>query len=138
MHEFDAALADRVFDYLRERLSMPETPLDLPGDEDAMRQALQGLIGPAGRPADEVLDLYDQVISRTVISADSPRFLAFIPAAPTKAALLFDMVVSCASLQAISWLEAAGAVAAENRSEFPGTFVEHQCPVDSGHGCIGC
>src|SRR5207247_2335461 len=39
---------------------------------------------------------------------------AFIPAAPTKAALLFDMVVSCASMQGISWLEAAGAVNAEN------------------------
>jgi glutamate/tyrosine decarboxylase-like PLP-dependent enzyme len=50
-----------------------------------------------------------------VISCDSPRFLAFIPAAPTKAALLFDMVVSCASLQGISWLEAAGAIAAENQ-----------------------
>ncbi len=49
-----------------------------------------------------------------MISADSPRFLGFIPAAPTKAALLFDMLISCASIQGISWLEAAGAVHAEN------------------------
>jgi len=49
-----------------------------------------------------------------VISADSPRFLGFIPAAPTKASLLFDMLVSCASIQGISWLEASGAIAAEN------------------------
>jgi glutamate/tyrosine decarboxylase-like PLP-dependent enzyme len=49
-----------------------------------------------------------------VISADSPRFLGFIPAAPTKAALLFDMLVSCASIQGISWLEASGAIHAEN------------------------
>src|SRR6185312_2511617 len=44
----------------------------------------------------------------------SPRFLGFIPAAPTKASLLFDMLVSCASIQGISWLEASGAIAAEN------------------------
>jgi glutamate/tyrosine decarboxylase-like PLP-dependent enzyme len=50
------------------------------------------------------------------MSADSPRFLAFIPAAPTEAALLFDMVVSAASLQGCSWLEAAGAVMAENQA----------------------
>ena len=50
-----------------------------------------------------------------MLSADSPRFLGFIPAAPTKAALLFDMLVSCASIQGISWLEAAGAVHAENQ-----------------------
>jgi glutamate/tyrosine decarboxylase-like PLP-dependent enzyme len=49
-----------------------------------------------------------------VISAESPRFLGFIPAAPTKAALLFDMLISCASIQGISSLEAAGAVHAEN------------------------
>ena len=45
---------------------------------------------------------------------DSPRFLGFIPAAPTKASLLFDMLISCASIQGISWLEAAGAIHAEN------------------------
>ncbi len=50
-----------------------------------------------------------------MISADSPRFLGFIPAAPTKAALLFDMLISCASIQGISWLEAAGAIHAENQ-----------------------
>jgi glutamate/tyrosine decarboxylase-like PLP-dependent enzyme len=50
-----------------------------------------------------------------VISADSPRFLGFIPAAPTKASLVFDMLISCASIQGISWLEAAGAIHAENK-----------------------
>ena len=58
--------------------------------------------------------MYTSVIAPSVISADSPRFLGFIPAAPTKASLLFDMLVSCASIQGISWLEASGAIAAEN------------------------
>ena len=47
---------------------------------------------------------------------DSPRFLSFIPAAPTKASLLFDMFVSCSSLHGTSWLEAAGVVVAENQA----------------------
>jgi glutamate/tyrosine decarboxylase-like PLP-dependent enzyme len=63
---------------------------------------------------DEVLGIYSSVIAPSIISADSPRFLGFIPAAPTKASLLFDMLVSCASIQGISWLEASGAIAAEN------------------------
>src|SRR5439155_10459765 len=46
----------------------------------------------------------------------SPRFLAFIPAAPTKASLLFDMIVSCASISGISWIESSGAVHAENQA----------------------
>ncbi|MEI6404486.1 MAG: aminotransferase class I/II-fold pyridoxal phosphate-dependent enzyme [Actinomycetes bacterium] len=115
MHSFDSDLTDLIFSYMRERLAMPEVPLDNPGDADDVQVALQGLLRAQGNSPAEVMKIYDEVISRTVISADSPRFLAFIPAAPTKAALLFDMVVSCASLQAISWLEAAGAVAAENQ-----------------------
>jgi glutamate/tyrosine decarboxylase-like PLP-dependent enzyme len=77
-------------------------------------QRLGGLIRDQGRPPDEVLGVYASVIAPSVVSADSPRFLGFIPAAPTKASLLFDMLVSCASIQGISWLEASGAIAAEN------------------------
>ena len=59
--------------------------------------------------------MYAAFLAPAVISADSPRFLGFIPAAPTKASLLFDMLISCASIQGISWLEAAGAIHAENQ-----------------------
>jgi hypothetical protein len=62
-----------------------------------------------------VLGVWAAVMAPAVISADSPRFLGFIPAAPTKASLLFDMLISCASIQGISWLEAAGAIHAENK-----------------------
>ena len=115
MHLFDSELTDQVFEYLRERLSMPEVPLDFPGDATALAEALSGLVKPEGNDPADVLKLYDEVLSRAVVSGDSPRFMAFIPTAPTKAALLFDMIVSCASLQGISWLEAAGSISAENQ-----------------------
>ena len=115
MHKFDAAATDLIFDYLRERLELKETPLDFPGDANEIKSVLSGLIKPEGNSIESVVKLYDEKISRSVISGDSPRFFAFIPVAPTKAALLFDMIVSAASLQGISWLEAAGAVAAENQ-----------------------
>jgi glutamate/tyrosine decarboxylase-like PLP-dependent enzyme len=115
MHEFDAELTDQVFEYMRERLSMPDVPLDFPGDPKVLAEALSGLIKPQGNSATDILKLYDDVISRAVVSGDSPRFMAFIPTAPTKAALLFDMIVSCASIQGISWLEAAGSISAENQ-----------------------
>jgi len=115
MHQFDSELTDQVFEYMRERLSMSDVPLDFPGDAKILAQALAGLIKPEGNSAADILKLYDEVISRAVVSGDSPRFMAFIPTAPTKAALLFDMIVSCASLQGISWLEAAGSISAENQ-----------------------
>src|SRR5882757_5964143 len=115
MHTYDARLADLVFDYMRDRLQLDPVPLDHPGERAKLEEVLSELLGAQGRDPEHVLTVYAEHLAPAVISCDSPRFLSFIPAAPTKAALLFDMVVSCASLQGISWLEAAGAIAAENQ-----------------------
>jgi aromatic-L-amino-acid decarboxylase len=118
MHEVDQTtdmMVRSVLAYAENRLRMDPVPLDkgkLPAAE--LNARLRDVIGDDRRPPDEVLAIYASVIAPSVISADSPRFLGFIPAAPTKASLLFDMLVSCASIQGISWLEASGAVAAEN------------------------
>ena len=116
MHVFDPEMTELFFDVVRERLSIPETPIDGLGERKHLEEVVDGLITEEGRPAKEVLQLYVDHLADTVLSADSPRFHAFIPAAPTKASLLFDMLVSASSLQACSWMEAAGAVIAENQA----------------------
>jgi glutamate/tyrosine decarboxylase-like PLP-dependent enzyme len=104
-----------VLAYAENRLRRDPVPLDGSTRTAAeLSAALKGVIRDQSRSPDEVLGIYSSVIAPSVISADSPRFLGFIPAAPTKASLLFDMLVSCASIQGISWLEASGAIAAEN------------------------
>src|SRR6478736_6185594 len=116
MHDIDQTtdqMVRSVLAYAENRLRMDSVPLDigtLPADQLYAR--LAGLIRDSGRHPDEVLGVYSSVIAPSIISADSTRFLGFIPAAPTKASLLFDMLVSCASIQGISWLEASGAIAA--------------------------
>jgi glutamate/tyrosine decarboxylase-like PLP-dependent enzyme len=119
MHRYDArtqGMADLVFAYMRERLALEPVPLDHGVAPDQLAARAPNPIGAAGNDPAKVLALYSDVLAPAVISSDSPRFLAFIPAAPTKAALLFDMIVSCASISGISWLEAAGAVHAENQA----------------------
>lgn len=116
MHQVDPHLHDMIIDYVTERLTLAETPVDGLGDRELMQQAMAGLIGEEPKDPRQVLDVYVDHLADTVLSADSPRFHAFIPAAPTKASLLFDMVVSAASLQGCSWFEAAGAVMAENQA----------------------
>jgi len=105
-----------VLAYAENRLRLDPVPLDDGSRDPAVLDvALAGLLGEEGHDPDQVLGAYAATVAPAVISADSPRFLGFIPAAPTKAALLFDMLVSCASIQGISWLEAAGAIHAENQ-----------------------
>ena len=116
MFSYDASMTELVFDYCRERLRFDPVSLDFPGDKATLEGVLAGLLGPEGNDPAAVLQLFEDHLATAVISCDSPRFLSFVPAAPTKASLLFDMVVSCSSLQGTSWLEAAGAVAAENQA----------------------
>jgi glutamate/tyrosine decarboxylase-like PLP-dependent enzyme len=119
MHSVDRTteqMIRSVLAYAENRLRLDPVPLDTGSRDPAeLDLALRGLLAEDGHDPDQVLGVYASVVAPAVISADSPRFLGFIPAAPTKASLLFDMLVSCASIQGISWLEAAGAIHAENQ-----------------------
>ena len=119
MHSVDPtteSMIRSVLAYAENRLRLNPVPLDHGSRDPAeLEAAVKGLLGPGPHNPDQVLGVYTSVIAPAVISADSPRFLGFIPAAPTKASLLFDMLISCASIQGISWLEAAGAIHAENQ-----------------------
>ncbi len=119
MHSVDATteqMIRSVLAYAENRLRLDPVPLDEGSRDPAeLDLATRGLLGDLPHNPDQVLGVYTSCLAPAVISADSPRFLGFIPAAPTKAALLFDMLISCASIQGISWLEAAGAIHAENQ-----------------------
>jgi len=133
MFTYDPEMADLIFDYCRFRLAEDPVALDFVGRAPELEAALEGLLTREGVAPALVLDRFQHDLATSVISVDSPRFLSFIPAAPTKASLLFDMVVSASSLNGTSWLEAAGAVAAENQVLH---FLAHAAGLPDGAG--GC
>ena len=115
MHQHDPHLAGLVFEYVRTRLTFVDTPLDHPAPPEPIMAALDGFVPDAyGRDPREVLDATSTIASN-VLSTDSPRFFGFIPAAPTKAALLFDTVVSIASPAGLFLAGGLGAIVAENQ-----------------------
>jgi aromatic-L-amino-acid/L-tryptophan decarboxylase len=117
MFVYDEKLTDLILDYCRWRLALDPVPLDYGGAViESLAASLDGLMTEGGVDPARVMEIFDKTLATAVVSCDSPRFLAFIPAAPTKAALLFDMVVACSSLHGTSWIEAAGPVAAENQA----------------------
>jgi len=115
MFTYDPAMGEAIFEYCRNRLSLDPVPLDygaITGDPAA---PIEGILNEHGNDPMKVLEIFADQLATAIVSIDSPRFLAFIPNAPTKASLLFDMVVSCSSLNGTSFLESAGAVVAENQ-----------------------
>jgi glutamate/tyrosine decarboxylase-like PLP-dependent enzyme len=73
-------------------------------------------ITPEGIGADEALRIFEDVIAPATRAQDDPMNLAYIPAAPTRAALAFDAVVSSYNIFAGTWESGAGAVFAENQA----------------------
>jgi glutamate/tyrosine decarboxylase-like PLP-dependent enzyme len=119
MHRYTEAserLAQAVLGYARDRLRMDPVPLDRPRAPDELEAKAGGTITPCGLGWEEAMRIYAQVLAPATVSVDNPRYLAFIPAAPTEAATLFDLVVGASSVYGGSWLEGAGAVYAENQA----------------------
>jgi aromatic-L-amino-acid/L-tryptophan decarboxylase len=131
MFDYDPELAEAVFEYCRERLSLDPVPLDYGSQMEIPMKELDTLITAEGRNSEEVLEFFKTTLAPAVVSIDSPGFLAFIPNAPTKNSLLFDMVVACSGLNGTSWLESSGVVVAENQAL---AYIADAAGLPSGSG----
>ncbi|WP_375480290.1 pyridoxal phosphate-dependent decarboxylase family protein [uncultured Jatrophihabitans sp.] len=93
-----------------------DAPLDQPRTPAELAGTAGDTVTETGLGPDEALRLWRDVLGPACMSVDHPRYLAFIPSAPSKAAAGFDMLVGATSLYGGSWLEGAGAVYAENQA----------------------
>lgn len=118
MHSFDRRskrLSSKVLSYALARIRM-DPPLDHAETEATLRERAGSTITPDGVGGDRALEIWRDVLAPACISVDHPRFLSYVPGAPTEAAGLFDVAVSAANVYGGSWQEGAGAVFAENET----------------------
>lgn len=119
MHRRDSsidALTQAIVEYAVERMNLDPPPLDRSLPPAELRQRAGHTITEGGLGGLEALRVFTEVLAPACISVDHPRFLSFVPAAPTEASVLFDLVVGASSIYAGSWMEGAGAVHAENEA----------------------
>jgi L-2,4-diaminobutyrate decarboxylase len=119
MHELNKdmeVLTQAIIRYAVERVRMDPPTLDAARPESELQAMVGQTITPDGLGGLEALRLFTDVLAPACISVDHPRLLAFVPAAPTEAATLFDLVVGASSIFGGTWLEGAGGVYAENQA----------------------
>src|SRR6478672_800469 len=109
-------LGQAILKYAEERLRLDPVPLDGPRTREQLDAVAGETITPDGMGGLPALKLFEEDLAPACISTDHPRYLSFIPCAPTEAATLFDLVVGASSIYGGSWLEGAGAVHAENQA----------------------
>ncbi len=118
MHNFDKQaeqLAKEIVDYSVWRLKN-DPPLDGPLSLGELKTLVGETITEQGIGGEATLEIFKDVLAPACISTDHPRYLSFIPSAPSISSNLFDLVVGASSLYGGSWLEGAGAVYAENQA----------------------
>ncbi len=119
MHRHDRStevLTQAVVRYAVERMRLDPPPLDKTRPAAELRAMVGQTVTAKGIGGLEALRIFADVLGPASISIDHPRFLSFVPAAPTEAAILFDLVVGASSIYGGSWLEGGGAVYAENEA----------------------
>src|SRR6478672_9292598 len=95
---------------------MEPVPLDGPQSEDYLLSAAGQTITASGLGSTRAMELFEHTLAPACLSTDHPRYLSFIPCAPTREAAAFDVVVGASSIYGGSWMEGAGAVYAENQA----------------------
>ena len=118
MHQQDDAieqLTEAIVEYAVYRVRL-DPPLDHCRSVAELKAATGATITAQGIGGIEALRLFREVLAPATISVDHTKFLSFVPAAPTEAAILFDLVVGASSIYAGSWMEGSGAVFAENQA----------------------
>jgi glutamate/tyrosine decarboxylase-like PLP-dependent enzyme len=136
MHRISAetlALRQAVLEYSVERMDYDPVPLDRPETLEKLKELTGQTLTDAGIGGQQALALFRDILAPATVSADHPNFLSFIPAAPTEAASLFDLVVSASSIYGGSWKEGAGAIFAENQVL---EFLARECSLPDGAGGV--
>jgi len=113
--DVSASLARALAELCLERLAM-HAPLDRPLTPEQLGAAAGATVTETGIGVDGALRVWEDVLAPACLSVDHPRYLSFIPGAPSKAAAAFDMLVGASSVYGGSWLEGSGAVYAENQA----------------------
>lgn len=84
--------------------------------EEELFKQVGETITEEGITGEVALQKWKDILIHACTSVDHPRHLAFVPAAPSRAAILFDLVVSASAIHGAYWLEGGGAIFAENQA----------------------
>jgi glutamate/tyrosine decarboxylase-like PLP-dependent enzyme len=118
MHEYSdetEAMARALVAYARNRIAAAQ-PLDNVVPAEELDRRAGATVTDEGIGWEEALRLWAEVLAPATISTDHPAALAFVPGAPTKASVLFDLIVGASSTIAAGWIDGAGAIWAENQA----------------------
>lgn len=119
MHELDMDLVEMTMDMMKYaigRISNTSPEMGYPQSEKALQELIGETITTDGIGGEKAFSIFKEQMLKATVPVDHPRHLAFVPAAPTRAAILFDLITSASSIHGAYWMTGAGGIYAENQA----------------------
>lgn len=119
MHKIDIDLVEMTLDVMKytiDRISNVTPELGAPKKEEELFDLVGETITPTGIGGEVAFKMFRDILVKATVPIDHPRHLAFVPAAPTRAAIMFDLVTSASSIHGAYWMEGAGGIFCENQA----------------------
>ena len=119
MHNVDLDIVEMSLDVIKfaiNQITQTDPALGFPKKAEDLRRIVGETVTPKGIGGEKAFRLFREVLLRSSVSIDHPRHLAFVPASPTRASIMFDLVTSASSIHGAYWLEGAGGIFAENQA----------------------
>jgi glutamate/tyrosine decarboxylase-like PLP-dependent enzyme len=119
MHKIDIELIEMTMDVMKyaiDRISHTNPKVGKPQKAEELKALVGETVTPKGIGGEYAFNLWKQHLAKANVPVDHPRNLAFVPAAPTRAAVMFDLVTSVSSIHGAYWMEGAGGIFCENEA----------------------
>jgi len=119
MHNIDIGLVEMTLDVMKyaiDRITKTSPELGKPKTAEELKLLVGETITSEGIGGEKAFQLFKDVLVKATVPIDHPRHLAFVPAAPTRAAIMFDLVTSASSIHGAYWMEGAGGIFCENEA----------------------
>lgn len=119
MHKIDIDLIEMTLDVMKYaigRISATEHPIGKPKKYEELKELVGETVTEKGVGGEYAFNLWKEYLSKANVPVDHPRNLAFVPASPTRAAIMFDLVTSASSIHGAYWMEGAGGIFCENEA----------------------
>ena len=111
----EAGAVAAVLDWVAGHLARGTDPTTTARPAATLAAATGPTVTPGGIGYQRALALFDAVLVPATRSQEDPLNLAYVPSAPTRAAVAFDLATSVANIFGGHWETGAGAIHAENQ-----------------------
>lgn len=119
MHKIDMELVEMTLDVMKytiDRISSTNHKIGTPKKAEELKALVGETITKNGIGGEVAFNLWKKHLMKANVPIDHPRHLAFVPASPTRAAIMFDLVTSASSIHGAYWMEGAGGIFCENEA----------------------